>query len=137
MRRLEEHLRAGPQPRGGHLVVRGSPNTERKLLASARVLASQYTYRHEPAYGFSVNVVDDLDALRDLLQTKAYLTRHHVRRGHVSAVTAAGFTLLASFTDATHYTVLLEPYTEQRAAEFLGVLADEEPNPFYIGRRPR
>ena len=93
----------------GHLVVRGSPDTIAKLMQSSRVLSSQYTYRSQPANGFSINVVTDLVELDELLRTPAYRTRHHYRRGAVAAVANAGFTLLASFTDPTHYTVLLEP----------------------------
>jgi hypothetical protein len=135
MRRLEDHLRADRPPSGGHLVVRGSPNTAAKLLESGRRLASQYTYRDAPAFGSSVNVVVDLDELDRLLQTAAYLTRHHVRRGEVGSVTRAGFVLLATFSNPTHFTVLLDPYTEQRAIAFLAALAPEEPNPYYVGRR--
>ncbi len=137
MRRLEDHLRVGRPPSSGHLVVRGSPNTAAKLLDSGRRLASQYTYREAPAFGFSVNVVVDLDELDRLLQSTAYLTRHHVRRGEVASVAREGFVLLATFSDPTHFTVLLDPYNEQRAIAFLEALGPEEPNPYYIGRRPR
>jgi hypothetical protein len=136
MRRLEDHLRADRLLIGGDLIVRGSPNTAAKLLDSARRLGSQYAYRDTPAYGFSVNVVVDLADLDRLLQTTAYRTRHHVRRGEVGSVTRAGFVLLATFTNPTHFTVLLEPYTEQRAITFLDALSPEEPNPYYVGRRP-
>lgn len=74
MRRLEDHLRADRLLIGGHLIVRGSPNTAAKLLDSARRHGSQYTYRDTPADGFSVNVVVDLDDLDRLLQTTAYRT---------------------------------------------------------------
>ena len=118
-------------------MVRGSPNTAAKLLDSGRRLASQYTYRDAPAFRFSVNVVVDLDQLDRLLQSTAYLTRHHVRRGEVGPVARAGFVLLATFADPTHFTVLLDPYTEHRAIAFLEALGPEEPNPYYVGRRPR
>ncbi len=96
MRRLEDHLRANPPPSGGHLVVRGSPNTAAKLLESGRRLASQYTYGDDPAYGCSVNLVADRADLDRLLQTTPYRTRHRVRHGEVASVTRAGFALLAT-----------------------------------------
>ena len=137
MRRLEDRLRSVQQLDHGYVVVRGSQNTVAKLMHSAQTLASQYTWNSEPAHGISVNVVADLNELHALLRTPAYRTRHHVRRGPVAQVAAAGFTLLASFAEPTHYTALLEPYTEQRARQFLDALTTEEPNPYFTGRRPR
>jgi hypothetical protein len=134
VRALEHYLRDEAPPSGGHLVLRGSPNTVHKLLTDAARMASQYNLDGRPAYAISVSVATDEAELERILASSRFRIRHHYRRGTVELVSAAGFPLLPSFQQP-HYTVILDPYTGERAVEFLAALPQEFANPYYVGRR--
>lgn len=138
VKRLEKVARttAAP-PLDRQLVVRGSPNTATKLARTAERMASQSSYGGQPRYGFTVHVVavvapGDVD---QLLRTAAYRTRYSYGRVEVAEVRGLGFRLLPTFADPDHYTLLIEPYTDERIGQLAELLTRRaEPNPHWLGR---
>ncbi|MCU0270907.1 MAG: hypothetical protein MUF83_19990 [Acidimicrobiales bacterium] len=132
---VEPHLRAEEvlDP-SAHLVVRGWPLTVEGLLANADATRSRYRYDDRPLSAVSAEVTVAGWSLDAILSGPRLATRRRYAAASVDDLIDAGFGLLATFR-VPHYSIVLEPYTPERAEQLLEVLGEVLANPYYVRRQ--
>lgn len=132
---IEGLLRAGESLNASaHLVVRGWPLSIDGLLRNAEATRSRFSYGGRPLSAISAEVTVGPWTLDAILGGTRLSTRSRYAAVPMGALGGAGFVLLPSFV-APHYSVVLEPYTADRAEELLGVLGPVLINPHHARRQ--
>jgi hypothetical protein len=133
---IEELLREeAPLRSSAHLVVRGWPSTVEGPLRNADATRSRFSRGGLPLPAISAEVTVGSWTLDAILSGARLRTRSRYAAAQVGALTDVGFVLLPSFA-APHYSVVLDPYTAERASRLLTVLGPVLTNPYHLGRQP-
>jgi hypothetical protein len=132
---IEPHLRDAP----GHdpdadLVVRGWPLTIDGLFSNADATRSRFTFAGAPLAAISAEVTAPGWSLDEILAGPRLRTRSRYATAIVGLLLDDGFALLPSFV-APHVSVVLDPYTSERAQRLLDLLGEVRANPHHVRRR--
>jgi hypothetical protein len=124
-----------PLDPAAHLVVRGWPLTVEGLLRNAEATRSRFSFEGRPFAAVSAEVTAGGWTLDAILAGPRLRTRSRYAAVAVGELALAGFTLLPTFV-APHYSVVLEPYTAERAEQLIEALGDVRKNPHHVRRQP-
>ena len=119
---------------GADLVVRGWPLTVDGLLRNADATRSRFILDGRPFSAISAEVTVDGWTLDSILGGPRLRTRSRYAAVSVGELVAAGFGLLPTFV-APHYSVVLDPYTSERAVQLLQLLGEVRVNPHHVRRQ--
>lgn len=117
-----------------HLVVRGWPLTVDGLLHNADATRSRFSLDGRPFSAISSEVTVEGWTLDSILGGPRLRTRSRYAAVSVGNLVEEGFGLLPTFV-APHYSVILEPYTPERALHLLDVLGEALVNPHHVRRQ--
>ena len=118
-----------------HLVVRGWPLTVEGLLRNADATRSRFRFGGRPVAAISAEVTVGGWTVDGILAGPRLRTRSRYAAVAVGELALAGFALLPTFV-APHYSVVLEPYTAQRAGQLIEALGAIRSNPHHVRRQP-
>jgi len=105
-----------PLDSAAHLVVRGWPLTVDGLLRNAEATRSRSSFDGWPFSAVSAEVTGGAWTLDCILAGPRLRTRSRYAALAASDLALARFALLSTFV-APHYSVVLEPYTAERAEQ--------------------
>lgn len=132
---IEAHLRDAPAPDpDADLVVRGWPLTVDGLLSNADATRSRFSFAGAPLAAISAEVAAPGWSLDEILAGPRLRTRSRYATATVGLLLEDGFALLPSFA-APHVSVVLHPYTSERAQRLLDLLGEVRANPHHVRRR--
>jgi hypothetical protein len=132
---IEPHLRDAPNlDPVAHLVVRGWPLTVEGLRQNAGATSERFSFDGGPLAAISSEITVPGWLLDKILAGPRLRTRSRYATSPVGLVVAAGFVLLPSFS-APHFSVVLDPYTSERAQRLLDLLGEVRTNPHHVRRR--
>jgi hypothetical protein len=133
---IEPHLRASPNlDLDADLVVRGWPLTVDGLLSNADATRARFSFDGLPLAAISAEVTVPGWPLDEILAGPRLRTRSRFATASVGLLVDDGFGLLPSFT-APHFSVVLDPYTAERAQRLLDLLGEVRANRHHVRRRP-
>jgi len=125
-------LRAEDALAGTVLLLRGGPDTVKKLGKHAQRTAQAWSLDGQPLLGISVFAV--LDAPADELLRSRLANYRVVHRPIVRQLYEAQFQLLPTFRHP-HFTVRLQRADDPELSQLLATLGPSWPNPEYAKRR--
>lgn len=133
---IEPHLRGSPNlDIDADLVVRGWPLTVDGLLSNADATRARFSFDGLPLAAISAEVTGPGWPLDEILAGPRLRTGSRYATASVGLLIKGGFGLLPSFA-APHYSVVLDPYTSERALRLLDLLGEVRANPHHVRRRP-
>jgi hypothetical protein len=134
---LRVHVRAELLDADRTVTLRGGPDNLDKLRRHARRTHRAFELDGAPVYGVSVFcALDDLGpASLDGLLSSRLVTYRWVHAPPAGQLTAAGFTLLATFA-RPHYTLLLSQATDDVLMRLEAALGPPSENPYHQRGRP-
>ncbi len=118
-----------------HLVVRGWPLTIDGLLRNADATRNRFSLSGRPFSAISAEVTMAGWTLEAILRGPRLRTRSRYAAVSAGELVAARFGLLPTFV-APHYSVILDPYTPERAQQLLDLLGEAQINPHHVRRQP-
>ena len=117
------------------LLIRGWPLTVEGLFRNAEATRRRFSFEGRPFAAVSAEVTASGWTLEAILAGPRLRTRSRYAAVAVGELALAGFALLPTF-GAPHYSVVLEPYTAERAEQLIDVLGDVRANPHHVRRQP-
>lgn len=118
-----------------HVVVRGWPLHVDGLMRNADATRSRFQFRGSPLAAVSAEVTVATWTVDTILAGPRLRTRSRYAAAQVGDLVRAGFALLPTFV-SPHYSIVLDPYTAERAEALLQVLGTVRVNPHHVRRQP-
>lgn len=134
---IEPHLRddVSGLDLDADLVVRGWPLTVEGLLSNAGATRERFSFDGLPFAAISADITAPGWPLDEILAGPRLRTRSRYATAAAGRLADDGFGLLPTFS-APHYSVVLDPYTSERAQRLLDLLGEVRANPHHVRRRP-
>jgi hypothetical protein len=127
---IETHLRHDDTT-AWTLVVRGRPLTVEGLLLAAGRTRAEFSWRGDALAAVSAEVTGPGRGTDELLAGPRLRTRRTYAEAPVTAVIAAGFAVLPTFS-APHVSIVLPDYDEACVQALIALFGPEQPNPHYV-----
>lgn len=110
------------------------PSRSNGLLSNADATRERFSYDGRPLAAISAEITAPGWSLDEILSGPRLRTRSRYATATVGLLLDDGFALLLSFA-APHVSVVLDPYTPQRAQRLLDLLGEARANPYHVRRR--